>query len=191
MDEIIQSSPAFFYTAAISTALFVIMIILSLCGMDVDEIDTDSSMDIDDSDGAFLIFSFKAILAGIMGFGWCGLIYVYEHGWSPLMACIPATICAVLLMKVVIELFRQIKKLEKVHDFQITHAIGKEGKSLIPIKKRQSGRISITIDERSYEFNAITTDSEGIRSGEIVMVRAVKNDKTLVVTTKNNPNTRR
>ena len=180
MEAIFNTSPAYFVIAGVSTLLFIILIVLSAFGIDSDGADTDG-FDIEaDSDASFMVFSFKTIVAGLMGFGWTGLSLVNEFDWSKSKAIIPSVVVAFIIIIIMSKIFQSLNKLEQVYTFDINHTIGQVGKIYLPVTPEKPGQVIVTVDKRTYTFTAVS-NKDSFKTHERVVVTAVENEQTVIV----------
>ena len=163
-----------------STIIFVIQLIITLAGGDADDIDADGDGDFD-GDGMH-IFSVKSVLAFLMFYGWSGLAAI-QYGmvtwWTITLISLGI---GVLMMMFTAWLFFMLLKLQESGTMNIENAIGKQGEVYltIPAKKAGTGKIQIIIQGSYRTIDALTEETEDIKTGTFVEVVEVIND-TLVV----------
>ena len=166
-----------------STIIFVIQLIITLAGGDADDMDADHDGDFDGDHGDGMhIFSVKSILAFLMFYGWSGLAAI-QYGmitwWTITLISLGI---GVLMMMFTAWLFFMLFKLQESGTMKIENAIGKQGEVYltIPAKKKGAGKIQIIIQGSYRTLDALTEDTEDIKTGTFVEVVEVIGD-TLVV----------
>ncbi|MFP4697643.1 MAG: NfeD family protein [Eubacteriales bacterium] len=177
----LNSFQQFFYIIAIiSTTILVIQTILNILGLDDD---IDGTFDADDfGDADFQFFSIRGIIAFFTLFGWTGALLSSTnlHGIIILLA---ATISGFLGMGIVAYLMRSMSKLQDSGTLNYQNAIGQTGEVYIPISpnREQKGKISLTIQGRLIEADAITDENEMLNTGTVVEVVDKITSSVLVV----------
>ncbi|NOZ33768.1 MAG: hypothetical protein GXO80_00535 [Chlorobi bacterium] len=168
-----------------STIIFVIQLIISLtAGVDSD-INTTGDHNGDfsgDSDTGMHIFSVKSILAFLMFYGWGGLAAIDKgmHVWWGVSGISLAL--GLIMMLFTAWIFFMLLKLQSSGTLVMENALGKEAEVYltIPAKKKGNGKVQIIIQEGYKTLDAVTEDTEDIKTGSFVEVIEVVND-TLVV----------
>jgi membrane protein implicated in regulation of membrane protease activity len=166
-----------------ATLIFIIQLIMTLAGGDTDDVDMDHDGDFDGDHGDGLhIFSVKSILAFLMFYGWSGLAAIQKGmvvwwGVSGISLAI-----GFVMMLFTAWLFFMLLKLQSSGTMNIENALGKQGEVYltIPAKKNGNGKIQIVIQGGLKTLDAITEDTEDIKTGSFVEVVEVIGD-TLVV----------
>ena len=170
----------FLYTAIISTALFIIkMIIYSLTGADV-EVESDFDA-ITDTDISFNFISLQTILAFLMGFGWSGYTMLIQYHSGGKLAIFIAFVIGLAFMYFSAYLMFCIKKLNKNIVYDYTTLTGNEGKAYTSINPKQQGQIEINFNGKLSILDAVNADDEKIEAFEAVKVIKVEN-KIIYVT---------
>ncbi|MCF6184967.1 MAG: NfeD family protein [Bacteroidales bacterium] len=168
-----------------STTIFVIQLIISLtAGVDSD-LDTSADHNGDfsgDQDAGMHIFSVKSILAFLMFYGWGGLAAIDRgmHVWWGVSGISLAL--GLIMMLFTAWIFFMLLKLQSSGTLVMENALGKEAEVYltIPAKKKGNGKVQIIIQEGYKTLDAVTEDTEDIKTGSFVEVIEVVND-TLVV----------
>ena len=169
-----------------STIIFVIQLIMTLAGGDTDDLDVDHDGDFDGDHGDGMhILSVKSVLAFLMFYGWGGLAAIQKGMlvWWGVSGI--SLVIGIIMMLFTAWLFFMLLKLQSSGTMIITNAIGKQGEVYltIPAKKSGTGKIQIIIQGGYKTLDAVTEDTEDIKTGSFVEVLDVIND-TLVVTHK-------
>lgn len=177
----------FFLTCAIVGGGFVIMrMILQFVGAgghhtggdfhDVHDIDTEHA----DSDASFKLLSLHGLTSFAMMFGLVGFALYRQNAAGILMSLIGAMAAGLASVWIIGKLFEFTLSLQSSGTLSIQQAIGGEGSVYLNIPPRGSGRVMITFNNRLREFDAISHDQEGIKTGERVRVVGVANNMLMV-----------
>ena len=173
----------FWILALFSSAVFVIVFVVSLLGFDADsDIDLDTDIDTDVGGHDFPIFSFKAITAFLTFFSWTGVLLTGEG--RSLWEIIPYSILAGLVaMALVVFLLKKFSDLTESGTADLLDLIFEQGDVYIPIPPHQSGKgkVHVTLNKSLREMNAVTLDEQPIRTGEKIRVLEILPENTLLV----------
>jgi len=198
-----------FYTIAMpATIILVVQSIMSIIGLSdfdsdvggMDGIDTDgfdgldsiddfdgvSELDVSPGDeesftGDFKFFTIRGIIAFFTVFGWTGASLA---GYiNPIAVVFIALISGMFAMGVIGYLFYAMTKLQSDGNIRFENCIGKSGEVYltIPASKQGKGKVTLTVQERLIEVNAITTDEKPIKSGDSITVIGMLSDHTAMV----------
>lgn len=131
------------------------------------------------SDGLAL-FSVRGIMAMLCVGGWSGLA-LYASGAAQWLTVLLSLLCGLAALFMIAYLMRAAMKLQSSGNISLAAAIGKTGRVYIPIPPRTqgSGKITLTIQERFIEADAVTTAGRRLATGEAV--RIVSTDEDLLV----------
>jgi len=195
-----------FYTVAIpATLVLVIQSIMAMIGLsdfstDTDGLDIngfddpdgfdgiDSSQDIEmhdqagnDLSGVFKFFTIRGLVAFFSIFGWTGV--VLAEAVHPAIAIFVALLSGLLAMMVIGYLFYLMTALQYSGNIHYDNCIGKTGEVYltIPPKNQGRGKVTLTVQERLIEVNAITEDELPIKSGDTITVIGMMSDHTAIV----------
>jgi len=188
-----------FVIAASSTLILVIQTILSFSGVDGGE-DMDSGTDFSgdeliESAGAepssdksnfdaagFKLVTVRGILAFMMMGGWVGFIALRaEINWF--VALLFALAAGAASLYGIAKLMQALMGLHNDGTLRVSNALGQTGTVYIriPGAEQGMGKVSVTVQERLCEFDAITEDSEGLKTGERIYVTDIREGNVLVV----------
>ena len=167
-----------------STLIFLILLVLTLIGGDVD---SDVETDIDDAlaDGDSIPFQFislKNIVAFFAMLGWSGLGFI-EAGLAVWMVILFSVLCGLLMMLVMATLFFLMSKLAETGTLKMANSIGCLGEVYLKIPERRKGmgKVQLTVQGALRTLEAITDDEESIATSSIIEVVDVIDNQILLV----------
>lgn len=174
MDFMIFATDSFFWFSALAGSfLFAIQFLSHILGVDAEIEGTDA--------GNFHWLSKQTLTSFFMMFGWVGLTCKKQYDASD-----PTTICIAFLggcasFFLTVLLFKSAKKLHSPGNvFCIDKAIGKEAIVYQKISKESPGKISLTLNDLTYEIEAIS-QSEELASFSRVLILKKLNEKIVIV----------
>ena len=171
-----------------STAIFLIMLILTFAVGDFDDMDGDVDSDIDGDDGiGFQFFTVKNLVSFFTIFGWIGIGCI-DMGYSETVTMIVSVISGLTMMTLMATIFYMMSKLVEDGSMKTKNAIGKIGEVYIIIPKNNDGfgKVQINIQGAMREMDAMTNDKKDLQVGKIVKVLSVVDKHILLVTSNNN-----
>lgn len=199
-----------FYTIAVpATIILVIQSIMSIIGLSdldadldgFDGIDTDGLDGIDGIDGFedvdvmdggeisgdsdfasdFRFFTIRGMIAFLTIFGWTGATLAGRI--NPVVVVLIALASGLLAMLIIGYIFYGMTLLQSSGNIHYENCIDKTGEVYltIPPNNQGSGKITIKVQERLIEVNAITYDEKPIKSGDNIKVIDILPDHTVVV----------
>ena len=194
-----------FVIAAASTLILVIQTILSFAGVDndgdfdngangtdLDDVDLvenavagsnggKSGKEAFDADGLKL-FTMRGVLAFFMMSGWVGFIGM-RADINPVISLLIAVAAGGATFYGIARLMQVLMGLHHDGTLKMSNAIGQTGTVYIKIPGAEKGvgKVSVTVQERFCEFDAVTENSEGLKTGEAVYVTDVRPGNVLVV----------
>lgn len=176
----------YFYVALFSTVLFLLQAVFTFIDLgDHFELDHnfDGEVDGDFSDGfglPFHLFTIRGIIGFFMLFGWSGFLFS-KNDMNFLGTFIISFLCGFIMMLIIALIYYFADKLGESGNVELSSAIGREGEVYIPIPGENSGtgKISIILNNSLKELDAVTYH-ETLKSGEVVKVTKILNDKLVV-----------
>ena len=143
-----------------------------------DQIDTPG----DGGGDGLVLFSVRGIMAMLCVGGWSGLA-LYTSGAGRPVTILVSLICGTAALFVIAYLMKAAMKLQSNGAIDLGSAIGKTGRVYIPIPANSmgSGKITLTLQERFIEADAVTTADRKLATGEPVRVVASDGMGMLVV----------
>ena len=180
--ELATFEKVYWIVAIISSAIFIILLIMTLIGGDVDDIgDVDAEIDIDSGIG-FQFLSFKNLMGFFSIFGWSGIACI-EEGLSIGVTIIISVICGLLMMLAMATLFYYLSKLTSSGTLKMKNALDAIGEVYLTIGANRStmGKVQITIQGGLRELEAMTDEEHDLVMGNIIKVKEVTDNGILIV----------
>ncbi|WP_457616794.1 hypothetical protein [Lutibacter sp.] len=183
-DEMSSIEQTFWIIALISSAIFIIIFILTFIGGDVDsDMEADGTdFEADDGGVGFQFFTFKNVVAFFTIFGWTGITCLNSDLSVPTTIVI-STIAGLLMMVIISFLFYWVYKLAESGTLKINNAVGKIGEVYLPIGANRSkmGKVQIKVQGNLRELEALTDNSEDLKTGTVVKVIEIISAELLLV----------
>ena len=166
------------------SALFIIQIILTFMGGDMDDAsadgDVDSSIE-NDSGIDFQFLTLKNLIAFFTIFGWTGIV-CFDANLSIGVSVLISTIAGLLMMTLMASIFYFMSKLADSGTLNLKNAIGKTCSVYLSIPPKRSGLGKVQIQVQGVQtLNAMTDHDEKIATGALVEVKDVINNEILLV----------
>lgn len=168
-----------------STLIMVIQTVMLALGWigdsDVD-MDDGSDGDGDLADDGLTLFSVRGIVAMLAVMGWTAIAFI-ESGLNQIASVLIAIVLGFLTLVGMAYFMRAVYRLQASGNLDVGNAVGKVAKVYIPIagNAKKQGKVTMTLQEKYCELDAITTSSETLPTGSYVRVVAVDGTGTLVV----------
>ena len=167
-----------------STLIMVIQTVLLALGwigdgdVDMDDVPDGEGM----SDDGLTLFSVRCIVAMLAVTGWTAIAFI-ESGLNQVLSVMIAIVLGLLTLVGMAYFMRLVYRLQASGNLDVGNAVGKVAKVYIPIAggAKKQGKVTMTLQEKYCEFDAITTHSETLPTGSYVRVVAVDGMGTLVV----------
>ena len=160
----------FFCVALFFTLILIVQIILMLLGGDdVDDFDGDD-FSISDGEG-FVLFTIKGLIAFFAVGGWMG--FAFGGGFlKPVWAILIAVGSGLVAFFAVSLLVYWLSKLAMNGTVQIGNTVGKTAEVYLTIPEHGQGygKITLEVQGRWTEFEAMTEESDPIKTGSKVVV---------------------
>ncbi len=172
----------FWFIAIVFSILFLIQLIMLIMGLDGDSSDgLDHPGDQLGVEHEFSALSVRSIIAFFTFFGWTGVLALNNHlGIWVSVLC--AAVAGTAAMFVVAWLMFKFAQLEQSGTLNLYHALDQTGEVYIPVPSNKSGRgrITLMIDGRSREMDAMT-EGEMLKTGQQIRVTDILEDNVLLV----------
>ncbi len=180
-DGLTVLSKVYWMIAFPSSLIFLIQLIMTFIGGDVDH-DMDGDVGDFDHDIGFHFITLKNMIAFFTLFAWSGLASI-EGGLGTTFTIIISTISGIVMMAIMASLFYYISKLSHSGTMDTKNAIGQTGDVYltIPAKKSGMGKVQVNVQGQLRTLDAMTEDTEDIKSNSIVeVVEIISGNKLLV-----------
>lgn len=152
--------------------------------------DADAPADVHDTqthfgDSGLHLFTLQGLVAFFAVFGWSGLLML-KSDVVPVASVVLAIVFGLIAMVVIAYAMRAMMKLQSDGTLDIRNAMGKSGTVYLPIHEKRSaaGKVSIMVQDRLVEMDAVTDGEETIPTGAEVTVVGISNSNTLIVVKK-------
>lgn len=181
-DALSSAHQVFWFIAIVFSVLFFIQLVLLVIGLDSESPDgLDHAVDTSGTGHEFSALSVRSIIAFFTFFGWTGVLTMGNHlsvWWSVMLSCL----AGLAAMFVVAWLMYKFAQLEQSGTLNLYHALDQTGEVYIPIPAHRSGRgrITLQIDGRAREMDAMT-EGDQLRTGDPVRVIDIEQDNVLLV----------
>jgi hypothetical protein len=184
-------STLFLLCAAIGGTVMVIQFTLTMIGFGAEAVDFDFPDDIDadfDGDaahtsttGVFRVLSFRTVIAALAFFGLGGL-GAQSVGWAPLPTIVFASVCGLAALYAVYWLMQSLQRLDDDGTASIRRSIGLHGTVYTTIPESQSGtgKIQISLQNRTMEYLAQTSGAQ-LKPGAKIVVTDIVTPDTVAV----------
>ncbi len=172
--------------ALIGSVIFVIIMIMSFFGGDMD---SDMEMDgtdfeADDGGVGFQFFTLKNLIAFFTIFGWTGVVCIDYH-LSTGLTLVISIIAGLVMMVATSSLFYFMHRLSESGSLRIKNALGVIGEVYLPIGANRSkvGKVQIKVQGSLRELEALTDEDKTLQTGTVVKVTEIISAELLLVKT--------
>jgi len=170
-------------TALISSAIFIVLIILTIIGGDADDMGGDVDAEVDGDSGiGFQFLSFKNLMGFFTIFGWSGIACL-DNNLSTSLTVIISVICGLLMMTAMASLFYYLAKLQSSGTLKMKNALNQVGEVYLTVGAKRSsiGKVSINVQGTLRELEALTDEKNDLVQGNVVQVKEVTDNGILIV----------
>ena len=174
----------YWIVAIIGSFIFVILLIMTFLGGDID---SDMAADgtefqADDGGVGFQFFTFKNLVAFFTIFGWTGIV-CGSYNLSESAILIISIISGLLMMVVTSSLFYLMNRLAEDGTLKIKNAIGSIGEVYLPIgaNRSKTGKVQIRVQGALRELEALTDEDITLATGTVVQVTEIVSAELLLV----------
>ena len=193
-DSLTALQQGFAIVAIPATLVLVVQTVLLFFGIgdgdgDVD-VDVDTDVDVDgvdiseaaSGDDGLTLFTVRGIVAMFSVGGWAGVVFV-DMELNPTLSILLAAVCGVAALFAIAYLMKAVLRLQSSGNIQLGYAIGKTGEVYIPVPPRGEGRgkITINVQDRLIEVDAISGGEDAFKTGETVRVVSVDESGLVVI----------
>ncbi len=164
-----------------STLIMVVQTVMLVIGMA-----NDADLDVDDvpetMDDGLTLFSVRGVVTMLAVTGWCAVALV-DSGLREIWAILISLALGFLSLVGTAYLMRAVYRLQASGNIDVGNAVGKVAQVYIPIAAgaEKTGKVTMTLQEKYCEFDAITTADHALKTGSYVRVVAVDGAGVLVV----------
>jgi hypothetical protein len=172
----------YWITALISSLLFIILMIMTLIGGEVDDLgDVDADIEGDTGIG-FQFLSFKNLMGFFTIFGWSGIACI-NAGYSTTITLVVSIGCGLLMMTAMATLFYYLSKLTSSGTLKLKNALHNIGEVYLTIGANRSsmGKVQIKVQGGLRELDALTDEDEDLKQGVVISVTQVTDNGILIV----------
>lgn len=122
-------------------------------------------------DDGLTLFTIRGIVAMFCVGGWAGIMFV-DLGCGVPVSIVLACVFGIAALVGIAYLMKAVLKLQSSGNIQLGSAVGKTGEVYIPIPPKGEGRgkITITVQERLIEIDAISGNEQALKTGDTVRV---------------------
>lgn len=144
--------------------------------------DTDHDGDHGNHVAGLRIFTVRGMVAFLAVGGWLGIVMI-GAGLNTAVSCLIAFAGGVASLLLVAAFLKWTVSLQESGNLSFQNAVGHSGEVYLSIPARQSGRgkVTLTVQERYVEADAVTDSPDRIPVGQRVRVVALTDDQTLLV----------
>lgn len=134
------------------------------------------------ADGGLRIFTVRGLVAFFSVFGWCGLAML-RSGAGTGISCLISLAMGVAAMTILAAMMRAAMGLQSDGTLNLKNALGACGSVYltIPPSRLQKGKVSLLVQDRLGEFDAVTDEEQPIPTGSEIVVVGISGKSTLVV----------
>lgn len=157
---------------------------------DVDADFDDGDFDIDDAadggdaefDPGLRIFTVRGLVAFFAIGGWVGVVAV-EAGIGTALSIVLALVAGIVALILSALFIKWALKMQDSGNIDIRNAIAHTGTVYIPIPsgRTSTGRVTLVLQGRYVEIDAVTDSEETLKTGTTVQITGVMNENCLVV----------
>jgi len=180
--ELTSFQKVYWIITAISTLVFLFVLIGTFLGTDADDIgDADAEIDSDTGVG-FQFFTFKNTVAFFAIFGWSG-ISCMDAGYSKSTTIIVSVVCGLIMMTLMAILFHYMKKLNDSGTLKMENALNSIGEVYLTVGASRSsiGKVQIKVQGALRELEALTDHDVDLTQGDVIKVVEVTSNGILII----------
>ena len=174
----------YWIVAIIGSFIFVILLIMTFLGGDIDSgmAADGTEFQADDGGVGFQFFTFKNLVAFFTIFGWTGIV-CGSYNLSESAILIISIISGLLMMVVTSSLFYLMNRLAEDGTLKIKNAIGAIGEVYLPIgaNRSKTGKVQIRVQGALRELEALTDEDITLATGTVVQVTEIVSAELLLV----------
>jgi membrane protein implicated in regulation of membrane protease activity len=164
--------------------IFVIQLVMSFFIGDTDhDMSGHADVSVDHDTGIpFQFITLKNLVAFFTILGWSGLACLNASlgHWETILISVAA---GLLMMVIMASIFYFMSKLTESGNMNIENALNKTGTAYLPIPAARTGmgKVQLKVQSSTHELDAITDDTEDIKTGTSVIVTEILGNHVLLV----------
>jgi hypothetical protein len=137
------------------------------------------------TDPGLAVFTVRGFVSFFTVFGWLGLALM-QVGFPDILAIVIAVMAGIGSMVLTAYAFVWMMKLQHSGNVNMKNAIGHSGNVYIriPAGRKTGGKITLVLQGKFSEVDAITNEDADLKPGEEIIVIGVSNHETVIVTRK-------
>lgn len=172
----------YWFSAIAGTAVLTVLLLLTLLGGDLTDMDHVDATVHADVGIEFQFFSFKNLVGFFTIFGWSGIAAI-DADLSKGLTVLLSVFCGALMMGVMASLIYYLSRMQSSGTLRHSNAMGQIGEVYLTIGEKRSsiGKISIVVQGRLWELDAITDEREPLVRGNIIKVKEVTDNGIYIV----------
>lgn len=180
----------FLFCAVVGGLLFLVRLGFGLFGGDAGDFDGDAGQGLEHpagdlsgdhpGDAGFKLFSIQGITGFFIMFGLVGLA-LSRAGSQVFWSAAGGVLAGSVTMLLIAWIFYSMQRLQSDGTLRISNAIGKDGIVYLTIPENGTGQISLVVQGRLHQFDAVSSDGRRIQTGDKVHVVRVVSSSVLVV----------
>ena len=174
---------SYWVIAAISSTIFVFVLITTFLIGDVDGADGDVDADIESDTGiGFQFFTLKNLVAFFTIFSWAGISSI-NAGYGKGVTILISSLAGLAMMVVMATLIYYINKLVSSGTLKLENAIGNVGEVYLTLGANRSkiGKVHVNIQGALRELDALADSDETLKTGTVVEVTEITGTGILIV----------
>ena len=173
----------FYGIGLIAGVIIAILAIMSVIGLDHDDVSSVGDSGGDAGDGTSLL-SIKPILGFLLGFGWAGGA-ARSNGYNLAASCGLALVAGAMAMACIYLLIRSTSRMRSDGTLKMANAIGQVGTVYIniPAGSATGGQITVNVGDRMIVLQAVQSGAATLQAGTKVKVLEFLGTDTVRVTT--------
>ncbi len=175
-------SKIYWSIALLGSVIFLITMVSTFIGGDVDDIgDVDADIDADTGIG-FQFITFKNLVGFFTLFGWSGIACI-DAGFSKPLTIIISVICGLIMMSIMAAMFFYMNKLNDSGTLDFKNSVNAIGEVYLTVGANRSsmGKAHVKIQGALRELDALTDASTDLKSGTVIKVKSVTENGILII----------
>ena len=178
----------FLACAALGFVLLVVRLLMQFVGGDGGDADADVDVDVDvdvdagmDADVSFRLLSLQGLTGFFLMFGLVGLALSKESGAGHLGSLVGAFVAGLLTLVGMAKFMAYLKSFQSSGTVKFANAVGQEGSVYLTIPSDGTGKVQVSVQERLLTCDAVSIESDAVKTGERVRVVRITGGNVLVV----------